>query len=223
MPPLPDVPNVIRVDMNTSWDDDPHLGNRSFWKWSGGAPSNTDLDTLSASVATAWNTLFGPLANTSVSLVEVVSTDLTAPTASRGTWLGSHVGTRSGTHLSRNDAALINFGIARRYRGGKPRVYMPLGVAADLTTSAEWTTAFQNAVTTAWEDLQITMGATVVGTTDIGSQVNVSYYQGFDSFQNPVTLRWRNVPTPRRAALEDVVTSALCNPLVGSQRRRVRA
>lgn len=223
MPALPDVPNVIRLDLIHSEAGDPGLGNRSFWRYTGGAPSITDLDTFCTGAAAAWNTNIAPLSATAVVLKEIVATDLTSPTGSRGTWTGTHAGTRSGDGLPMDACLLLNFTIDRRYRGGKPRTYNPWGTSTDLATERTWETTFLTDVTTGWGTFAGDIGAAVIGPASIDAQVNVSYYKGFLPVQNPVTLRWRNIPTARAAALVDVIASFSPNPLVGSQRRRIRA
>lgn len=223
MPALPDVPGVLRIDFKHSETGDPSLGNRVFFKYSGGAPSPSDLNSLAGDFPSDWGSTLANLAGVAVTLDEVVITDLTSPSASRGTWTGSQAGTRAGTGLSRNDCALLNFVIPRRYRGGKPRIYAPWGVAADLATLATWSGSFITAVHSEWTNWVALFQGHSVGTTVIGAQVNVSYYEGFASVQNPVTKRWRNIPTPRTEAAIDVIGSFALNPILGSQRRRLRA
>lgn len=222
MPALPDVPQVLRIDMAHSWGGDPHLTSRSFWSYSGGAPSVADCTTIATDVANAWNTTLAGCANEAVTLTGVVVTDLTSASASQGEVTVSHPGTRSGVELSLNDCVVMNFQISRRYRGGKPRMYGPWGVQGDLNGPGLWNTTFTNFCNTAWTTFTSDIAVTA-GTTTVGDQQNVSYYKGFASVQNPVTLRWRNIPTPRTTALTDTIVSHAASTIVGSQRRRVRA
>lgn len=223
MPALPDVPQVIRIDLQHSEDADPLLDNRTFWRYTGGAPADADLDSLASSLAGGWASILAPLAPTSVKLDGIVCTDLTSPTSARGSWTGSHFGTRSGTRPFINTCALLNFQIGRRYRGGKPRTYNPWGTDTDLATSQEWATEFVTEVNTDWTTWASEITGSSAGPATLGAQCNVSYYHGFASVQNPVTLRWRNIPTPRSTAVTDNITGHSCNQLVASQRRRVRA
>lgn len=223
MPALPPAPQVLRFDLAHSWDEDPHLTSRFFSKYTGGAPSPSDCVNFATNVATVWAAQLAPLATTLVHLIGVTCTDLTSGSASAGSVTVSHAGTRSGQNLTINDCAVLNFQIARRYRGGKPRMYGPWGVAGDLADSNTWGGAFIAAVEAAWNTFYADLDTTF-GTTVRGGQVNVSYYEGFASVQNPVTKRWRNIPTPRTGnAVVDNIQSNSCSKFVGSQRRRVRA
>lgn len=223
MPALPSVPNVLRLDLIHNWGDDPHLANRSFWKYSGGAPGNGDCSAFASLAETAWVGHISGLAGTFITLTGIRVTDLSSPTGGTAEISVSHSGARGGAALSINDCAVLNFPIARRYRGGKPRMYVPWGVDGDIAAgSNSWTSAFISAATTAWEDFQSAFSATE-GSTTITNQCNISYYHGFASVQNPITLRWKNLPTPRAAAVDDAIVAVACSPFVGSQRRRVRA
>lgn len=181
------------------------------------------MNTLAAGVAGAWNSDLAGLAPSNVHLVEVVTTDLTSPSAARGVWTGSHAGTRAGTAMTVNDCALLNFEISRRYRGGKPRTYNPWGVQGDLFSVQQWGSAFITAAENDWATFVTALEGFTFGSTTLAQQVNVSYYKGFLSVQNPVTLRWRNIPTLRTTPDVDNITTAVLSPFVGSQRRRVRA
>lgn len=223
MPGLPDVPQVLRLDIKHTEGADPSLGNRTFWKYSGGAITNAQANDLAAATAGAWSTHLASLCIPAVALNEVVITDLTTTSSARGIWTGSTVGTRSGAELPINDVALLNFTLNRRYRGGKPRTYNPWGAQPDLTSSQKWGSSFITECETKWAAFVAEWQAFSEGSMVIGSQANVSYYSGFASVQNPVTKRWSNIPTPRVAPVVDVIVTTTLNPIVGSQRRRLRA
>lgn len=222
MPALPSVPEVVRIDLSYSWSSDPHLANRTFWKYTGGAPSNGDMTSLATALAANWPGIFAGYTSTAVALTGVKCTDLSSPSGGVGEWAGSHAGTHAGQPLSVNDCFVINFQIARRYRGGKPKTFNPFGIASDMATDQTWGSALVTDIEAAWAAWSGDITGAVVGTTTMGAQCNVSYYHGFASVQNPVTLRWRNIPTPRSAPLVDIVAGYTGNPIIGSQRRRLR-
>lgn len=225
MPALPDVPSVIRVDFKHTEDEDPGLGNRFFYKYSGGAPAPSDLNSFATQLSEWWGDYLAELAHSVVTLVSIVVTDLTSPTSARGEWAGSVSGTRSSTPLPVNDCALQNYTIARRYRGGKPRTYSPWGTVADLESGSvtRWGSSFVTLCDSQWSTYESHVIGAGMGPASPTEQVNVSYYSGFLSVQDPITLRWRNIPTPRSAAVVDAITAHALNPIVGSQRRRLRA
>jgi hypothetical protein len=168
------------------------------------------------------------MCNTSVALVEVVTTDLTSPTSSRGQWTGNTAGTRSGAVTGINECALINMTITRRYRGGKPRMYAPWGTAGDINGSdnQQWAPAFVSAATAAFAAFTGGMNGQGFGSCAVGAHINVSYYQGSTAtISNPGTdyARGHTTSTPRTTSVTDTIVAAACNQYIGSQRRRVRA
>lgn len=223
MPAPPNVSKVVRVDMAHSWSGDPHLSSRSFWTYTGSDPTVPNMNDLAGFFEGFWASYIAPLCNTLIHLTEIVTTDLTSPTSSRGVWTGSTAGSRSGSAMSINDCAVLNFGISRRYRGGKPRMYGPWGVDGDLNTSQTWTSGFIGDVESGWTSLHGSAVGQGFGSCAITSQVNVSFYSGFVAAENPVTGRYRNIPTYRAAAVTDTIDTFVCSPYIGSQRRRVRA
>jgi hypothetical protein len=190
------VPSTLRIDLRHSEGGDPGIANRYFMGYTGAAPSDGDLVTYAAS---------------------------TSPSSGRGVWSGSHAGTRSGTAMPINACMLINFQLGRRYRGGKPRIYAPWGVTADLNTPEKWSSSFVSASTAAWIAFITNTSGVLAGGTSVAGQENVSYYAGVEP---PITLpsgRVKQASKVRPGPIApDPITSVAANPLVGSQRRRVR-
>lgn len=221
MPPLPDVPAVIRADMQ--WQDaaDINVSTRSFWAYSGGPPTSSDCIALAADLYTlvaAHNALW----DTETFLSGVKVTDLSSSSGGVGEHAASTVGTISFA-FSAATCALINFVITRRYRGGKPRWYLPWGGGGSLTTKQEWTPTFISDVEAAVAAIRTGFIGSTSGSTAISNQSNVSYYSGFTAVENPITHRWRNVPNLRTTPVVSVIESFSMNGLVSSQRRRNRS
>ena len=63
--------------------------------------------------------------------------------------------------------------------------------------------------------IYVNMGATLTIT-----NVNVSFFEGFTPVQNPITLRYRNVPKIRTVPLIDIISTITANPAPCFQRRR---
>jgi hypothetical protein len=220
MPALPPVPNVVKIAFIHSDASDLDVVTRLYFEYTGTAPNDSALNTFATACATAWNTDLASLFNPDVTLTEVTVEDLTSPTAAVGTWSGTHAGTATGTPLPAGTAALVNYSISRRYRGGKPRSYWCMGNTGHINTAQTWTSSFISGFAT---DYAAFLAAIIAGAwsgATLTSQVNVSYYSGFASVQNPVTLRWKNLATPRATPLVDLVTGFSLNHKFGSQRRR---
>lgn len=220
MPPLPNVPGVLRVQLKHTVAEDTDAIVHLYFTYTGAAPSSAALSTMAGTVRGAWNTGIKAFASTQVKLVEVVITDLTSASSGVGVDSTSVTGTKSGLANAGAVALLMNYVIARRYRGGKPRSYLPYFAAGDMDDQQTWTPATTASFLAAWNTF---IGATIAaapGGATITGQVNVSYYNGFTSVQNPVTLRWRQVNTPRVAPVVDAIVGTKVNPRPATVRRR---
>lgn len=221
MPPLPDVPAVVRVDFQ--WQDaaDVNVTTRSFWAYSGGPPTATDCTALATdmhALVSAHNSLW----DTETFLSGVRVTDLSSATGGVGEHASSVVGTRVFA-FGAAMCALVNFVITRRYRGGKPRWYLPWGGGGDLNSRQSWNASFVTAVDSAVSAIRTGFIGSTSGSTAIANQCSVSYYSGFTSVENPITHRWRNVPTLRSSPIVSVIESFSTSGIVSSQRRRNRS
>jgi len=216
--PLPDTPCVrVRVSgtdaAGNSW------GTRFYLSYSGSAPSGANCATLASDIASSWNGDFGSLIQADTITTEVDVLDIATDAGLSGQWTGSDAGSRSGDILPAQTAMNVEYGIARRYRGGKPRAFFPLGVITDLSTSNAWAGSFLTATTTAVEAFFTAIAALDVGSMGTLAHVNLSYYKGFTNITNS-SGRERAVPTYRATALHDVITGYFPKSILGSQRRR---
>lgn len=219
-PPLPASP-CVRVGVSgtslggTSW------GSRFYLSYSGSAPSGANCNTLASDIAGSWNTNMSPEYHGNWTLTEVDVLDIATHMGFSGQADVSHAGTRSGSPMSANDAMNVEFGIAQRYRGGKPRIYLPPGVEGDLTDDAHWSGSFANGAATAFAALQTAIAALSIGSMGTLAHVNLSYYKGY----NTATPPWRGPgfkypPMYRDSALVLPITGYFGKTIVGSQRRR---
>jgi hypothetical protein len=162
-----------------------------------------------------------PLFSTQVNTAEVMVTDLTSMSAARGIVSSRRVGTRPGLPNGAAVAALINFKVARRYRGGKPRVYVPFFVSSDLTPGLTWSATALEEGTAAWTAFMAGVLTDTPSTLTVVDQVNVSYYEGFEVVTDLRTGRSRNVSQLRPGGpAVDTITRFSINPKLGSQRGR---
>jgi hypothetical protein len=192
-----------------------------FLKYTGGPPSGANCASMATSFVAEGESALAGLISNYVGMSGCEVTDLTSATSGQGSGGTAWVGTRGTALLSPATAALVNFTISRRYRGGKPRVYLPAGISTDVATSGFWTAGFVSALDTAWWTFLTDVLGSGVGCT-IANQVNVGYYHGFTVVTNPITGRSRNVPTPLGTPHIDNVTGFSVNRIIGSQRRRNR-
>lgn len=223
MPALPFAQNVARVNVSFSLGTPLTVfgGFRFFWKYQLANPSIGDFTGFCNLVASSWSNHFAAIMSSKYTLTQVVATDLTSATGIQVITNQSVVGTDAGQELSVQDCVLVNHKIARHYRGGKPRSYLPLGTAADVQNGKQWTGAFvstcQNAYNGFESDLKAGFGGLGACT-----PVNVSYYQGATEIPNPPKWHDAWVPTVRPSTVVDTITSSIVSPTIGAQRRRTR-
>lgn len=123
-------------------------------------------------------------------------------------------GVETGT-LSNQVAVLVSGTVNARYRGGKPRTYMPPGGSANIAAGGDsWTAAFVASYQTAFTNMQDTAFNAVLGITQVVVRYNYTYTPSPNGKKIIVTRESLN-STPQ------VLGYTVKGPL-GTQRRRVR-
>lgn len=220
MPPLPAVPGVVEVKLVYTEAEDINTINRFFLHYGGLGPTAAQLASFAnTTVSNSWGASLGGQTNTNTSLTRVQVTDLSGPSAAQGEWDGAVAGTKAGAALSASACAVIQLKIARRYRGGHPRQYLPGRTVTDLTDSQRWSPAFIAAMKTAYDAFITFVVASPWASGGPLTQVNVSRYEGFTNYTTS-SGRNKSRAVPRLIPLEDLVIATAVNPKVGSQRRR---
>lgn len=220
MPALPNVPKVVRLDFFLTKGADTRVRDRMYVQYSGAGPSVADMATFVLNVSGAWGTNIAPLEDTATSLTSVQGTDLTSATGAQAINSIARPGTRAGTGLPAAVSPVIRFKVARRYRGGHPRMYVPAGVGTDTTNAQQWTSAFLTALLNGWQAFITNIGTGPPASFGTLSHVNVSYFQGFTNKTFP-SGRVHAVPSLRIGGpAVDTVISYSINPNFASQRRR---
>jgi hypothetical protein len=205
------------------WSDsaDNDVRTTLYFRYSGGPPDPTDANALAADIYSLAAAMDGQWSSTT-QLTGVEVTDLSSSSGAQGLHAQSQAGTRAGTDLAGGTAVVVGYVITRRYRGGKPRSYLPFFTSSDLTTRQQWAAGDLTALDSALATFFSGVIGLSSGTTTITNHVNVSYYDGFTVVTNPVTGRARNVPKLRTVPVVDVITSFGARAQPGSQRRRNR-
>jgi hypothetical protein len=220
MPALPDVPENVRVDLYYTIGEDLAAKNRFFLFYVGSAPTVAQLNTYAADISATWGADIAPSCTGDRKLTKVVVTDLTSSTAAVGEWVGSIAGTDLGQELPASMCVLSSLVIARRYRGGHPRIYWPMGAQPDMQDSQTWKSSSVTTFTTAINNFMMNVKAFVwPGGVSLDLN-NVSYYEGF-TVHTGTTGRARNVSTVRLAPVTDVVLSLDVRLGIASQRKRL--
>lgn len=220
MPALPPAPLTLKVSLGFTLPGDANAMVRFFESYTGTPPTAAQAATFAAATGVAFGTRFDAYMPVGTSQTSVTVEDLNTNTGAVGVDATQHAGTRMGGVLAPGTALMIQYLIARRYRGGKPKSFFPFGVSSDIAAGGGWagaiTTPAATAIVAFYSDVA-GLGWTGSGTL---SHTNVSYYSGFTVVTNPITHRARNVPTPRGAPVIDQVIAYAVEPGIASQRRR---
>lgn len=218
-PVPPPASPCVRVNLGYTHTEGLEAGNRFFLSYSGAAPSAANCVTLATDIAAQWATNLESLVSPDWTLNLVDVLDIATDTGNSGSDAPSNSGTRSGNTLPWQIATNVQFEIERRYRGGKPKIYLPGGVNTDTTDGSKWNSAYVDAVNTGIAGFFAGIAGLTVGSMGTLAHVNLSYYQGFKNITNS-SGRERAVPQYRTAALLDTVTGYFCHALQSSQKRR---
>jgi hypothetical protein len=217
-PPLPESP-CLRVRLDYTNSDTFLAGSRFFLSYAGAAPTPGNCATLASDIATAWSTHLAALVNADWSLTEIDILDISSLTGASGQWTGNEAGSLTGGNLPSQCAINVEYDIARRYRGGKPRMFLPAPTEGQLGDVGHWSSGFVTTVSAAMDAFFTAVEALSVGAVGALAHVNLSYYSGFTNITNS-SGRTRAVPKYRAAAVLDTVESYACKVVVGSQKRR---
>lgn len=218
-PPLP-ASNCVRVRLIGNEGTGNEWGNRFYLGYSGSAPTGANCVTLAGDIAAAWATHIAPLVNPSQALEEVDVLDISTLTGLSGQWTGNNAGSEgSGNNLPVQCSSNIEFDIARRYRGGKPRIYLPPPSSGVQASASKWSNSFVTSLNNGFSAFQTEIAALSVGAMGTLSHVNVSYYQGYTNVEIPGSRAYAQ-PKYRTTALVDTITGYSAKAEISSQRRR---
>jgi hypothetical protein len=218
--PPPESP-CVRVGLKYLQSDSFEGGSRFYVAYSGSAPTAADCATLAADIDSEWSLALAGLVNGDWTLVEVDVLDIATDSGFSGQSTTARDGTRSGTPAPSQCASNIEFGIARRYRGGKPRMFLPPGVMGDTVDPGHWDDTFIGELNVGIAAFFAGIEAASIGAMGALSHVNLSYYDGVSTTTPP----WRGPgykypPKYRAAAVVDPVVGYSAKAMIGSQKRR---
>lgn len=218
VPPLPASP-CLRVSLDWTNTDTFRGGNRFYISYAGAAPTAGNCATIASDIASAVSTNLLSGINNSWALTEIDVLDIASYAGASGQWTGSESGGGSGTAPPANCAMNVEYDIARRYRGGKPRMFLPPPDSSAQLDAAHWTAAQVEATSSNVAAFFAAIAALSVGAVGALAHVNLSYYSGFKNVTNS-SGRTRAVPQYRETALVDSINGYAAKAVIGSQKRR---
>jgi hypothetical protein len=206
--PLPDVANVVKIrligqNMGHPWVNVLHA------KYTGGTIDSVAMSSMATSIRTAWGTNLAPQFITNSSLQTVECTDIASRTGAQGTDSVGVTGTDATAGASAAVAACVTLVIARRYRGGHPRVYLSGVNASKFTSGSTWGPGVANAYATAFGAFRTAINALSSGGAT-WQLCSVSYFHkvgGLEAYKVPPDV--------------DVITGVKMHTRIDSMRRRL--
>jgi hypothetical protein len=219
VPALPPVAKVIRTDFQFTLGGNTNVRDRIYFAYAGAGPSVAELTTLGSTISTAWSAHMAARQHTSCTLTSIELTDLTSASAAQVTGATSVAGTAGSGAPVAAASLVIKFRIARRYRGGHPRLYFPGVSTGNLATDETWDPTYASGTVTAWAAFITACELSPPAGVGAMTHVNVSYFLGFTPLRFP-SGRYHNVPTLRGTPVQDAVIAYGYNSHVASQRRR---
>jgi hypothetical protein len=219
--PSPPTVQAVRVKLDYLNDDGSLAGSRFYLTYSGSPPTPANCVTLANDVVTQWGAHIGPILSLHWTLNEVDVLDLGSTSGASGQ--SSTTSTAGATDPAPPSSVAVNveFNIARRYRGGKPRMYFPASNNANLANQRNWTSGFVSTFNSDVAAFFSALEALSIGSMGTLQHVNISFYKGHNTSQPP----WRGPgykypPLYRATALVDAVEGYATKSVIGSQRRR---
>lgn len=222
MPALPAVPKVLQLAFGTENNANSYVDiNRIHVSYTGTAPSVGSLNAFATTALTAFAAALAPSTASNKVFASLEAVDLSSPTSSVATVTLGTNGALGGGELPADVALVMSATVARRYRGGHPRSYLPVGDVTKLTSDVEWDSTFMTTVHTAWIAFITAIGGAGWAGAGTVAPVNVSYYSGFHNVTFP-SGRVASVPTLRVGGpVVDLITAYVARARVGTQRRRI--
>jgi hypothetical protein len=218
VPPLAPVPGVIKTVVTCSGNDGRIAQNVLHYSYTGPAPNNSDLNDFCLAVWNAWVAQLTPFQPAGTSLVRVDAVDLSSILSASGFEDngGAPVpGTSVGGLIPISTAFLVSKQVGRRFRGGHPRSYFPIGVVTDLNNDGDWKGASVTAMLNGAVAFIVAPLGNTYGATTIQREVYPTYFS-------------KNInPVPPYTVIPPLVTQINLGGYSGgqklaTQRRRVR-
>lgn len=204
MPPLPPVPQVLRTGYSGTINNQPFMVTQHL-QYTGSSLDSTGLNSLCASLATAWDANFKNMYPTGTALRTVEAWDLSSPAGAYGSANVNLAGTLIGGGLSNQTALCITWKVNYRYRGGHPRSYLPPPTSAETSGGNLWSVAFQSLAQTNARAFRTQVNSINQGGTTF-KLCAVRYISGGQQLATPLVL---------------LVQDAIVHTRIDSQRRRL--
>lgn len=211
MQPLPDAEKCLAIVLKGTASSMP-WANVLHAKYSGTPPDQSTIDSFTTAVKNWWIANIANLIHSSASITSVTVTDLNSRTGLVGFNGTATAGSGIGTALPNSVSYCVQFKIARRYRGGHPRVYMPAMIATQQANATQVTAGYRTSAINAWTAFKTAIEAYTGPSLSPVKHCSISYYSGKDAQGKPIL---------RTTPIADIITGYGGDLRMDSQRHRL--
>jgi hypothetical protein len=197
MPPLLPVPNVLKIEF-LGTNQGKNWANVMHAEWAGSSPFIADVLDVATQAYEAYESHFLPVIEENAVLQGCQVTDLSSNLGAQALYTESNAGGMTGPTFSAQVACVISWHVARRYRGGHPRTYLPPPEQTQIFDTSHWKDTF---VSSALGAANSFMGAVnAITTTELTSVTlgQVSYVLNKARRDPPIFERFETVSVDSR-------------------------
>lgn len=208
---MPPVPLTCKVQLlgtygTTNW------ANVFYVRYTTPDPTVTAVTALATAINSQWFLYMKSMHAVALVLNSVNVIDLNDVEGNQGSAVSGTAGTKAGDSLPANIAMCATKVIARRYRGGHPRMYLPAMVWADTLDQRNWKGSTVTAVQGSLNSFLSGINGSAPAGMGAVEMVNVSFWYSPVKGQPPVL---------RAAPIVDKIMSFKVDSRIDSQRRRL--
>jgi hypothetical protein len=207
VPPLQPVDKVVRVALNQLYGA-ARVENIFHVLWvaaAGDFLATADVNSICSTVANGYKTNLLPLLQNTLTLSGATGQDLSGPTAPAGSAAVTGAGGVFGAGEAANVACAVTWQINRHYRGGHPRTYLSGIPTSARGSNQAWSGTFTSQIAAAANAMRVAVAALIIRGGPCSLATVHRTHQG------------AILPVPT----VDVITNALVNGRIDSQRRRL--
>lgn len=182
--------------------------------------TQTLIQGLADQLSSQWNTYLGKHLSTPGELTAVDTVDIGSLAPVVGSNVTTRLGTAAGSAITNTaTCTMINFKIPARYKGGHPRIYLPIGTVPDSLNNYQWGPAY---ITQVQQDFANYIGAVAAGVNTLGA-TNTNHCVPLYTYQytnDEANHTWKRERVPPVKGVFTVSSYAAMQRF-GTQRRRL--
>jgi hypothetical protein len=192
------------------------------FRYTSGPPTAGDIQTFANDVLSKVGSRIMIQLPSDTSCLAVFAEDLDSATGATALSTSAAIpGTTGASARSAADSVLVAPKMARRYRGGKPRIYFPPMEVGAYHDERTWDSTRIATFGVGFTNLINDVIALSYSSFSLDAYVNVSYYSGHHLVTYP--SGWSHErPTPRGSPVIDVLLTAAIELVVATIRRRLQ-